>query len=364
MYTRLVRLICTLLALTMLCLGTGAVAEEQATTAYVAVLELEIYDAPAQGAGLVSVMSYGEVLWVLAAKGEIAQVRTASGDVGYCLSGGLSASNPNNLDEEAYVKAGGATVYLRPDEGCDTRVSLEAGTKLHVVAITPDFAWARVEQLDSHGYVATNELSAEPASHQVWIVSDGAVAVFHHSGFEDQYGTCSHGQSFELLGTLGGMAQIRNAQGAVGWVAKEVISDTDPNILNQSAYVLADGRLLWPNAMLSGTAQTLAKDEKLTVVSMTIGGMWCRVRVGESYGYVLSVLLDSHHPGSEATLIVSPVDDQLVYAEAQAGAEVLTTVGAGESVMLLGVSESGQGLKIRTRGMVEGYVTAGGWVRE
>lgn len=363
MNRRILRMVCALLTLSLLLGALPAMAKEEGKLGYVSSLQLAVYAAPAKGAKLLGTMSYGESLWVRAVRGDVAQVLNRGGDVGYCLRSGLTATDPNVLKKDAYAKSNGATIYERPDGNCATKVQAKAGAKLRVVAITPDGKWARVQHGGNFGYVPASQLSAEPVGQNVWIVCDTAVAVFDGENGNDA-GVCSHGQRFELLGISGNKAHIRNAAGQDGWVAKEVISTTNPNTLNEVAYTQVGGRVFWRNTLFNDDSATLAKGTKVTVVSLTPDGLWARVRVKGTYGYILSILLDSAKPASTTPVLVCTLDGQDVYATQGISSKIVDKVAQGEPVRLLGVTANGHGLKVSTMRDVTGYVAAGGWTKK
>lgn len=359
---RILRVVCAMLAFVLTLCAQCAMADDD-KVAYVCAVQLPIYAAPEKGAKQLDTVAYGESLNVYEVRGEVAQVRSSSGSVGYCAYSGLTATDPNQLELDAYVRSGGATIYMRPDTTCDSSVQANAGAVLQVVALTPDGKWARVQRGERFGYVLMDRLSDERSDLSVWIVYDDAVAVFDGQNGDD-VGVCSYGQCFELLELSGGMAHIRNSDGFDGWVIDDVISKTDPNTLDEVAYAQIGGRIVWRNSLLRGDSAQVAKGAKLNVVAVTPNGTWARVHSGENYGYVLSVLIDTDQPSDTAPELVCMLDKYDIYDKVGNSSKIVATVLRDECVRLLGVSTNGRALKVQTKGGITGYVSVGGWVKK
>ena len=357
------QILCAVLALALLMAALPAsAASGNGYQAYAVNNTVTVYKLPNPLAKQLGTISYGEGVRALARKDGWVQIKNANGAVGYCASDALSTKNPNTLDLDGYVRAGGAAVYAKPGTSYKKLATAKAGTKLHAIAMTPDKKWVRVKSGKRYGYVQASALSKAPAADkkQVWIVSNRAVGVSRtRDGSDSSAGTVSQGQSFELVKVDGNRAYIQNSKGKGGWVSKEVISTQNPNTLNKAMYAQVSGKILYPHAVAKSPSAKLSKGDKVTVVSVTPDGDWSRVKKGKKYYYVFSLLLDADKAPAEGRTLKCTAESVLVYSNSKLSGSPVALLKKGDEVRLTGVG--GGGLKVRTKDGVTGYCAAGGW---
>ena len=195
---------------------------------------------------------------------------------------------------------------------------------------------------------------------QVWIVSDGAVAVSAGDRHDTDIGIVSHGQSYELLGVYDNQAKLRNHKGEIGYVYAGFISEADPNTLDLTLYAQVSGEILCTNSNASHRYKkyTMEKGEAIRAVAVTPNGGWYRVVKDGKYYYVLSEFLAEAPPPEEGRRLVNALDDLIVYKTSTISEHIVARLEKGEEVRLIGVGKS-CGCKIRTRNGKVGYVAGG-----
>lgn len=167
------RMICCLLAIALLTALLPASAEsagDRKIKAYVTHNTMKVYQYPNPLSELLGVMSYGEGVRVLAWQDGWIRVQNSKGKIGYCEYGALSVRNPNRLNMYAYVKEAGAFVYAKPISSAKVIAAAVMGDELHVVAMTADKQWLRVQNGTKYGYVQTDQMSKTP----MWFSDDFA----------------------------------------------------------------------------------------------------------------------------------------------------------------------------------------------
>lgn len=359
------QILCAALALIlMLASMPASAAGAGGDQVYVVDNTVSVYKLPHPLSKLLGTLSYGESVRALARKDGWVRIKNAKGAVGYCESGALSTKNPNTLDLDGYVRAGGAPIYAKPGASYKKLTTAKAGTKLHAVAITPDKKWVRVKSGKRYGYIQASALSKAPAASadakRIWIVSNHAVGVSRtRDGSDSSAGTVSQGQSFELVKVDGSRVYIQNSKGKGGWVSREAVSTQNPNTLSKTMYAQVAGKILYPNAVAKNPSARLSKGEKVTVVSVTPDGNWSRVKKGGKYYYVFSLLLGEDRAPAEGKALKCTAESALVYSNSKFSGSPIALLKKGDAAYLTGVG--GGGLKIRTKDGVTGYCAAGGW---
>ena len=365
MHVSLRRTLCALILLLALSAGVS-VRAATSVQAYVRENTLTVHQSPDPHSKALGTMSYGEELEVTAWKRGWARVRNGRGAMGYCALSALTRENPNTLDADGYVRKNGGCLFTKPGTNYRLIAVLSPGTKLHVIAMTPDRKWVRARYGKKIGYIHTGELSRAPDKSEdeigtVWIVGNHAVDVTQdRAGARSDGSIVSHGQSYTLLEVSGDRCRIRNGRGRTGWVPKSAVTTRNPNTLHQTAYAQVSGRALYPNALLKNASGSISQNEKLTVVSITPDGNWSRVKQGKKYYYVPSLLLGDAKPPKGGRTLICAADSVELYPDATASGTPVARLGRGESVQLTGV-ESGL-LKVRTSAGASGYCSAAGWM--
>ena len=359
------RTICFCLAALMLLSVLPAYAEGFETNTKVYIIDniLNAYKTKSTSSKVLGVMTYGESMTMLSFDGDWVKIKNAKGQIGYCKLTGLSTQNPSNLNETVYARANKTPVYQKASTSYKKIASVKQNYKFNVIAMTPDGDWLRVKNGSRYGFVRVDDVNREPVSvhgalvaKTVYVVSENASVVYSGKGGGKNMGNISHGQSYTLLGTDGKYSRIRNGKGQVGWCLSELLSTENPNNMNATMYAQVGGGMLYTNSIFKGTPKKLNKDAKVTVVAKTPEGGWYRVKHGNKYYYVPSILLDDEKAPSSGREVYTKTDTP-IYAKASYSARKTGTISAYEELTLIGLSK--QGAKVRTTFGTTGYLPIG-----
>lgn len=189
------------------------------------------------------------------------------------------------------------------------------------------------------------------AAATVWAINDAAQPVPHSYMGTDWIGYISFGQSFELIQAKGDYAQLRNAKGNTGWVSWEHLVHYDPNKLNQTMYVAADGDILWPQAQHEENPIPMKRGDAVTVVGLSPNEIWYRVQYkGEYYYAPYKLLAGTPAPAEGFTFLVeqryvfgSGVE---LYATPYETTEPFAYIDDGAAVTLMEVNGSMARIKV------------------
>ena len=365
MHIFLKRFLCAGMLLLLMLSALPAQAANGGVQAYVKEGVLTVYKSPNVLSKSLGTMAYGQGVQVTAWRDGWARVQNGKGATGYCALNALTRKNPNTLDVDGYVRKNGGTLFTKPGTTYQLIAVLSPGTKLHVLAVTPDRKWARARYGKKTGYIHIAELSKSPDASAdeigtVWIVSNNAVGVSKdRKGNFSNGSLVSHGQRYALLETAGDRCRIRNGKGRTGWVPRSVVSTRNPNTLSQTMYAQVSGNALYPNSILKNASGSISRNEKLTVVSTTPNGGWSRVKKGNKYYYVLSLLLDDEKAPEGGRTLTCTADSMNLYPDAKTSESPVARLKKGDTVQLTGI-KSGH-LKVKTTSGATGYCAAGGW---
>lgn len=359
------RFLCAGMILLLMLSALPAQAANGGVQAYVKEGVMPVYKSPNVLSKSLGTMAYGQGVQVTAWRDGWAQVQNGKGATGYCALNALTRKNPNTLDVDGYVRKNGGSLFSKPGTTYKLIAVLSPGTKLHVLAMTPDRKWARARYGKKTGYIHTAELSRSPDTSvdeigTVWIVSNNAVGVSKDRKDNFSNGSLvSHGQRYALLETTGDRCRIRNGKGRTGWVPRSVVSTRNPNTLSQTMYAQVSGNALYPNSILKNASGSISRNEKLTVVSTTPNGIWSRVKKGKKYYYMLSLLLNDEKVPEGGRTLTCTADYMDLYPDAKISESPVARLKKGDTVRLVGI-KSGH-LKVETPSGAIGYVAAGGW---
>lgn len=160
-------------------------------------------------------------------------------------------------------------------------------------------------------------------------------------------GTLGYGESAECVELDGSWARIE-ARGATAWCRVDDLGTGDPNKYSITAYVRKGGAKAYSRPGRSYASTDVDEGFKLTVVAITPGGEWCRVKSGSHYAYMetddlsTSRVTDSvsAKPAAEKSL-TAYIDDEIVFIYSSASrASRIAAAAYGEKVVCTDVSGS------------------------
>lgn len=364
MFKNFRKIICACMALLMILSLMPVYAEGfSGTRVYIISNTLSAHEDASASSRLLGTMTFGESMIMLSFSNDWVKIRNNRGQVGYCKLTGLSNRDPNTLNETVYAKAEYTPVYQKPGT-LYRKVNVRQNAKLNVVAATPDGKWFRVKNGSIYGFVQTSDVSKAPLSvhgalvaQKMYVSCENTCTVTTGKGTGKVIGRVSHGQSFTVWETSGRYARIRNSKGQTGWCISEILTTKDPNIYNKTMYAQVSGNILYPNAILRGSAKKISKDAAVTVVAVSPEGGWCRVKYGSGYYYVPSIFLDTEKAPASGRKVHIWDDSETIYAKASFSSSKVATVKNSDVLYLAGAS--GSGAKVRTAGGKTGYLPIG-----
>jgi len=360
------KLICTCMALMMVIslLPVHAEAFGAGARVYIISNTLSAHKEADASSKVLGTMSFGESMTMISFSGSWVKIRNSKGQVGYCKLTGLSNRDPNALTEAVYAKSANTPVYQKPGTLYKKLANVKQNAKLNVVAATPDGDWLRVKNGSRYGFVQADTVSKEPLSvhgaliaQKMYVECETTCPVTTGKGTGKQIGRVSHGQSFMVLETSGRYAKIRNSKGQTGWCISEILTTKDPNIYNKTMYAQVSGSLLYPNAILRGSAKKISKNAAVTVVAVSPEEGWCRVKYGRSYYYVPSIFLDTEKAPASGRKVHIWDASETIYSKASFSSSKVATVKNSDVLYLTGAS--GSGAKVRTASGKTGYLPIG-----
>lgn len=366
------RLIALLLALCIL-IGTGVIsapALAESIKVYVAVNTLPVYNRVSGSTVTLGTMSFGEEMTCVAVNGSWACVKNASGAVGYCKTEGLTNINPNKYNTTVYAKAAGVKVYKKPDTSSSVLKVLALNDSYTGVAITPDSKWIRMKNGSTYGYALASQMGTTAnAEHgaliaeTVYVISNTLPVYASASASSRKMGTMAYGETMKRVDVSDGWAKVVNDKGEVGYCAADGVLTENPNVLNLTVYAADNGVKIYKKPdTSSGVMKTCVEDEKFVAVSITLDGVWLRLKNGTSYGYIKAedVTAGSTDPDPDPVsgTVYVYANTLPVYASASTSSRKLGTMAFGESMVLLDLSETWA--KVRNSSGEVGYCQSGG----
>lgn len=365
MFKYLKRILCASLSLLMFLslFPAHAAGFDARTKVYIISNTLKAYQSKSTSSKVLGVMTYGESMTMISFSGDWVKIKNSKGQVGFCKLTGLSTQNPNNLKETVYAKANKTPVYRKASTSYNKMANVKQNYKFNVVAMTPDGQWLRVKNGSKYGYVQVDDVSKNAVSthgaltaKNVWVNWENAVQVTSGKGSGKNLGLISHGQKFTLLATSGKYSKIKNSKGQIGWCPSEILTTKNPNDENATMYAQVSGNILYTNSIIKGAGKKLSKGAKVTVVAESPEGGWYRVKYNSKYYYVSSILLSDEKAPDGGREVYSTTDTSL-YAKASYSSRKVCEISEGESLYLIGVSNSGA--KVKTAFGKTGYLPIG-----
>jgi cell wall-associated NlpC family hydrolase len=327
---RITRIAVALLA--VLVLFPVGLARSESVKAYVSSTTLKIYKDYSTSADVMCVISYGEMVYCTAAKGDWARVKNCDGETGYCHLSGLTTSNPNRYSVTAYVQSDDTRIYRGASTDTDS-AGLDQNTKVTVIAGTGDAAWCRVKIQGIYGYIKTGDLATTKVKDATAIqtgsvavyVSDNTLTVYASPSTSADSATIGFGEKLTCVAVGGDWAKVKSGD-YVAYCKTSGLSTENPNAY--SSIVYAQSSSVKVRKLPSSSASTLATvgtNTSMTAIAVTSDGKWYRVKGGGEYGYVLASNVDTDKvtaskSTSKATQIISlayeQIGDPYVYAAA------------------------------------------------
>lgn len=107
-------------------------------------------------------ISHGQSYTLLGTSGNYARIRNSKGKIGWCPSGVLTTVNTNRENATMYAQVSGSFLYPNSIFSGTPR-AIRQGTKVTLVAETPDGGWYRVKYGGRYYYAKSVLFSDEPA---------------------------------------------------------------------------------------------------------------------------------------------------------------------------------------------------------
>lgn len=272
--------------------------ESAELTVFVSDNTLPVYKKPSTSSSKLGTMSFGESMVLMYVEDGWAQVCNSSGAIGYCLYGGISKNDPNNLNDTYYAKSNGVKLYAKPLTSASVKQTLNINTVLTVIALSEDESWARVKYNGSYLYVQTAQLATDKQAENDAPIQDiQAITVYvsdtllpcyaQNSTDSKSLGNMSFGESLTCTGTGEGWARVVNSSGKIGFCKSSGLTITNPNTANTTFYAQISGIKVYAQATTSSSViYTLSLNSKVTAVAKSKDGAWLRLKNGNDYGYV------------------------------------------------------------------------------
>ena len=291
----------------------------QESAAYVSDTTLAIYKKPDDSSKKLGTMSFGEKLTLLEVQDGWAKVQNSAGTVGYCLYGGITATNPNTLKAAYYAAKNDVKLYARPSTGASVVKTLKINASVMVVALSGDAAWGRVNLGGSYAYVQLSQLSESKAAvddgsihditpKTVYISATTLVCYKENKTSSAALGTMSFGEKMTCTGSGDGWARIVNSSGAVGYCKESGLTDTNPNTYKVTMYAQSNGVKVYSKASASSKVlATLSQNSKVTAVALSSDKKWVRLKSSSEYGYAKAASLATTEVSSGASSTAAAV---------------------------------------------------------
>jgi len=169
-------------------------------------------------------ISHGQSFTLLGTSGKYAKIKNSSGRIGWCPSEILSTDNPNSENATMYAQVSGS--YLYPHSiFSGTPRAIRQGTKVTLVAETPDGGWSRVKYGGRYYYVQSVLLSDEPAPAEGRAVySKADAALYAKASYSSQkLADIEAYEELQLLGVSKQGARVRTVFGKTGYLPIELL---------------------------------------------------------------------------------------------------------------------------------------------
>lgn len=290
--------------------------EAESIRVYVSANVLKCYASNSTSAEVLGTLGYGESVTCLAYDGTWAIIE-ANGVKACCKVSGLTTKNPNTGSLTAYVVSGGAKAYSRPSTSYKS-ASVNSGTSVTVLAITPDKEWCRVKKGDTYAYMKSGDLTTEKPAEKneskpvtAYIADESVYVYASASSSSTKRAYASYGEKVTCTAVSGSWAKIEY-NGLTGWVYTSKLTTTNPNTHSTDVYASQSGVIVYTRPSTSAnTMCTLAKGDSLTAVCITPDGSWLRVTANGKYGYVRKSYMSLNKPKSQVDQLIDLGMEQL-----------------------------------------------------
>ncbi len=292
-------------------------ADAESIRVYVSANILKCYASNSTSADQLGTLGYGESATCLAYDGTWAIIE-ANGVKACCKVDGLTTRNPNTGSLTAYVAPGGAKAYTRPGTSYKS-AEISGGTKLTVVAMTPDKEWCRVKKSGTYAYMKTDDLTTEKPSAKTEskpvtaYIADETVTVYSSaSASSGRLTYAAYGEKVTCTAVDGSWAKIEY-NGVTGWCSVKKLTTDNPNTYSTTVYAAKSGVIVYSHPSASSDAiSTLSQGDSLTALCITPDGSWLRITASGKYGYVRKNSMSMTKPKTQ-------IDELIDLAVAQLG---------------------------------------------
>ena len=176
--------------------------------------------------------------------------------------------------------------------------------------------------------------------------------------------TLGYGESVSCIAIDGGWAKVQADNGATAFCRIDGLTTVDPNVGSLTAYVVSGGANAYSRPGTSYKSVALEGGMKLTVVALTPGKSWCRVKKSGNYAYMRVSDLTTEKPAASASAVASasPVTvyaaDNIVkiYSSASRSAPCTAAAGYGEKLSCTAVD--GSWAKVKYGGVTGWCITS------
>lgn len=306
-------------------------------TVYIVANTLNAYAAASESSEVLGVMTYGESFICSAVSGEWARIHN-DGKTAYCRVSGISAQNPNTINQDVYINADNVPVYRKAATNSGVMMYLQKNSCYRALARTTDGAWYRLQNGGYYGYVESKYILGAPSgdSQIGYIAANTLPAYASPSENSAVLGVMSYGESMRCLAFSGDWAQIQNASGAIGYCYSRYLTPENVNKYSQTVYVRQSGAMIYNKPHYSYPSNHVARvNEKYTGVAVTEDKAWVRVIYGDGYAYIESKYIANVPQQTETAETVYVKDNTMpVYASASAASDLLGVMSYGESLSM------------------------------
>ncbi len=286
--------------LTVLVLLPAGFAQSESVKAYVSSTTLKIYDDYTTSADVTCVLSYGEVVYCTAVKGDWARITNCDGEVGYCLVSNLTAKSPNRYDVTAYVQSDNKRIYRGASTDTDS-AGLDQNAQVTVIAITGDKTWCRVKIHGIYGYIKTADLdkskvkdsSAIQTGSVAVYVADNTLTVYTSPSTSADSATIGFGEKLTCVAVGYNWAKLKSGD-KVAYCKTDGLTTENPNEYSVTVYAQsASVKVRKLPTSSAGAIASVDTNTSMTAIAVTQDGKWYRVKGGGEYGYVLASDVDT-----------------------------------------------------------------------
>lgn len=307
----LARLLILVLLISMIIIPASA----ESIRVYVAVNTLKCYSSNSTSSSHIGTLGYGEAATCIA-HDETWAIIEIDGSRGYCKIDGLTTKDPNSGSITAYVVSGGAKAYSRPGNSFKS-TNIDGGTKLTVVAMTPDKDWCRVRKSGSYAYIKTEDLTTKPvdvsgSKSVTAYIGDETVTIYKSaSASSGKAAIAAYGEKVTCVAIDGSWAKVEYGS-VTGWCYTNKLTTSNPNTYSTTVYAKDYTVSVYTHPSTSASVMTtMTKGDGIKAVCITPDGSWLRVTASGKYGYVRKGAMSTSKPTSQIDKLIELALDQL-----------------------------------------------------